>query len=334
MIVLAIESSCDETAVAVVETGPVVRSSVVATQIEMHAPFGGVVPEIASRAHVEMVKPIFRQALVEANIDLAAIDVFAATHGPGLSGALIVGVAAAKALALATAKPYIGVNHHEGHLFAAMLEDPSLEPPFLTLIVSGGHTMIVGVDAIGSYRILGRTVDDAAGEAFDKVARYCGLGYPGGPIIDRLAMSGDPTAVRLPRPMLDDGLDFSFSGLKTAVVRYINEHPEVRIEDLAAGFQAAVTDVLVTKLFRAAHLEACTTIVIGGGVAANSALRTAVRTEALERGLHAVIPSRTLCTDNAAMIGAAALGRLADPGELPVGARRLAGGVLPNLRLG
>lgn len=335
MIVLAIESSCDETAAAVVGSGPRVLSSVVATQIEQHAPYGGVVPEIASRAHVELIKPVVRDAIAQSGLELRDIDVFAATCGPGLAGALIVGVAAAKALSVVYRKPFLGVHHHEGHLFAAMLEDPALKPPFLTLIVSGGHTMIVAVDDIGAYRVVGQTVDDAAGEAFDKVARYCGLGYPGGPVIDRLAEHGDASKVPLPRPMLADGLDFSFSGLKTAVVRFVDEHPEVAVEDIAAGFQRAVVDVLVTKLLRAAEQLGFHTVVIGGGVAANRDLRAAVAAAAGAAGLRAVVPARAFCTDNAAMIAAAALGRLehsrsTDRGLAMAGLHAV---VAPNLRL-
>ncbi|MDZ4825431.1 MAG: tRNA (adenosine(37)-N6)-threonylcarbamoyltransferase complex transferase subunit TsaD, partial [Actinomycetota bacterium] len=272
--ILGIETSCDETAAAIVVDGRTVRSSVVASQADLHARYGGVVPEIASRAHVELIDDVIEQALVEAGTTLDDIDAVAAVHGPGLAGALLVGVSAAKAIALATGLPYVGVNHHEAHMYAALLEDLELEPPFLTLIVSGGHTLLVAMDGHGSYRVLGQTVDDAAGEAFDKVARFLGLGYPGGPLIDQLATHGDPAAIAFPRPMIDDGDNFSFSGLKTAVVQWVRAHPEAEVADVAASFQAAVVDTLLTKLVRAAEKYDFGTVVIGGGVAANSALRT------------------------------------------------------------
>lgn len=316
--VLGIETSCDETAAAVVQDGRVIRSSVVASQADLHARYGGVVPEIASRAHVELINDVVAEALVEAGADVHELDAVAAVHGPGLAGALLVGVSAAKALSLATGRPYVGVNHHEAHLYAALLEDPGLEPPLLTLIVSGGHTLLVAMRDHGRFDVLGRTVDDAAGEAFDKVARFLGLGYPGGPAIDRLAASGDPEAVPFTRPMLDDGHDFSFSGLKTAVVRHVRAHPDVEVADVAASFQAAVVDVLVTKLVRAADQEGLSTVVIGGGVAANSALRTRLLDEADRRGLRAVLPGLGLCTDNAAMVAAAAWWRLRADGPTPL----------------
>jgi len=234
MRILGIETSCDETAAAVVEDGRTILSSVVASQADLHARYGGVVPEIASRAHVELINDVIAQSLVEAGTTLAGIDAVAAVQGPGLAGALLVGVSAAKAIALATGLPYVGVNHHEAHVYAALLEDPMLEPPLVTLVVSGGHTLLIAMDDHGHYRVLGQTVDDAAGEAFDKVARFLGLGYPGGPAIDRLATTGDPASVAFPRPMLDDGNDFSFSGLKTAVVHYVRGHPELDVADVAA----------------------------------------------------------------------------------------------------
>ncbi len=251
--ILGIETSCDETAAAVVDDGRIVRSSVVSSQADLHARFGGVVPEVASRAHVEVIDDVIAEALVEAGVELTDIDVMAAVHGPGLAGALIVGVSAAKALSIATGAAYVGVNHHEAHVYASLLEDPTLEPPLLTLIVSGGHTLLVAMEDHGKYRVLGQTVDDAAGEAFDKVARFLGLGYPGGPLIDRLATEGDPAAIPFPRPMLDQTDDFSFSGLKTAVVQWVRKHPDAAVADVAASFQAAVVDVLVAKLLRAAH---------------------------------------------------------------------------------
>jgi N6-L-threonylcarbamoyladenine synthase len=327
--ILAIETSCDETAAAVVDDGTEVRSSVVSSQADLHARYGGVVPEIASRAHVELIDDVIAQALVEAGTDVHEVDAVAAVHGPGLAGALLVGVSAAKAIALATGCPYVAVNHHEAHIYASMLEDPTAAPPLLTLVVSGGHTLLIHMRDHGDYDVLGRTVDDAAGEAFDKVARFLGLGYPGGPIIDRLATQGDPAAIPFPRPMLDDGDGFSFSGLKTAVVQWVRKHPESEIADIAASFQAAVVDTLVTKLVRAAVRLAVPTVVIGGGVAANSALRTQLLDAAEAAGLRAVLPSPALCTDNAAMVGAVAARRLATDG--PTG---LDGGVHPNLSLG
>jgi N6-L-threonylcarbamoyladenine synthase len=326
--ILAIETSCDETAAAVVDNGRRVRSSVVSSQADLHARFGGVVPEIASRAHVEVIDDVIAQALVEAGTDLHEVDAVAAVHGPGLAGALIVGVSAAKALAIAAGKPYVGVNHHEAHLYAALIEDPTLEPPLLTLIVSGGHTLLVAMEDHGKFRVLGQTVDDAAGEAFDKVARFLGLGYPGGPAIDRLAASGDADAIAFPRPMLEERDDFSFSGLKTAVVRWVRAHPDAPVEDIAASFQAAVVDVCATKLLRAAERTGISTVVIGGGVAANRGLRAAVEAGAASAGLRAVIPSPVLCTDNAAMVAAAAAFRLRSDGPTP-----LTTGIDPTLRI-
>jgi N6-L-threonylcarbamoyladenine synthase len=327
-LVLGIETSCDETAAAVVANGRDMISSTVATHAERHAPYGGVVPEIASRAHVELVTDVIERALIEAGVELSAVDAIAACHGPGLAGALLVGVSAAKALALVTGRPYVGVNHHEGHMYAGMLDDPTLEPPFVTLVASGGHTLLVAMRAHGRYQVLGQTVDDAAGEAFDKVARFLGLGYPGGPAIDSLAVRGDAEAVPFPRPMLDDGANFSFSGLKTAVVTYCRKHPDFDVADIAASFQAAVIDVLVTKLIRAARSADVDTVVIGGGVAANSGLRARVIDEADRAGLRAVVPGMGLCTDNAAMIAACGYYRLAADGPTP-----LDSGSNPSLRL-
>ncbi len=328
MRVLGIETSCDETAAAVVDDGRDTLSSVVSSQADLHARFGGVVPEIASRAHVELINDVIAQALVEAGVELDELDAVAAAHGPGLAGALLVGVSAAKALALVQGVPYVGVNHHEAHMYAALLDDPALEPPLCTLVVSGGHTLLAVMEAHGRYRVLGQTVDDAAGEAFDKVARFLGLGYPGGPAIDRLAAQGDPDAIRFPRPMLHEGLDFSFSGLKTAVVNHLRRNPGAEVNDVAASFQAAVVDVLVSKLVRAALETGNDTVVIGGGVAANSALRTRVLDAADAAGLRAVVPPLALCTDNAAMVAAAAAYRLGVDGPTP-----LTAGATPNLRL-
>lgn len=327
-LVLGIETSCDETAAAVVEDGRRVWSSVVSSQIDLHARFGGVVPEIASRAHVELINGVVAEALVEAGVELHDIDVVAATRGPGLAGALLVGVSAAKALALVAGVPYVGVNHLEAHLFAGWLEDPDLSPPVAVLIVSGGHTLLVAMRGPGEYEVLGETVDDAAGEAYDKVARFLGLGYPGGPAVDALAATGDPTAIDFPRPMLRDGLDFSFSGLKTAVVLYVRAHPEVRVEDVAASFQAAVVEVLTTKLLAGADRVGARSLVLGGGVAANSALRAAVQSAAAASGRRALVPGLAMCTDNAAMIAATAWWRLGLDGPTP-----LDDGVEPGLRL-
>ncbi|MGB9112640.1 MAG: tRNA (adenosine(37)-N6)-threonylcarbamoyltransferase complex transferase subunit TsaD, partial [Acidimicrobiales bacterium] len=277
-LVLGIETSCDETAAAIVEDGRVIRSSIVSSQIDLHARFGGVVPELAGRAHLERITPVVTEALVDAGIskDAPALNAVAATTGPGLIGALLVGVSYAKALSLAWRVPFVAVNHLEGHLFASLLERPDVELPAVVLLVSGGHTLLVEMPAPGSYEMLGETVDDAAGEAFDKVARFLGLPYPGGPAIERLAASGDADAVRFPRPMLDDGLDFSFSGLKTAVVRHVRSHPDIDSADVAAAFEVAVVDILVTKAIRAAKQTGARSVCLAGGVAANGPLRRAI----------------------------------------------------------
>jgi len=325
-LVLGIETSCDETAAAVVANGAAILSSVVSSQVDLHARFGGVVPEIASRAHVELLTPVTAEALVEGGVD--AVDAVAATVGPGLAGALLIGVSAAKALALVWGVPFVGVNHMEAHLYAAMLEEPDLKPPLVALLVSGGHTMLVDMKDHGSYRVLGSTVDDAAGEAFDKVARFLGLSYPGGPAIQEAAQSGDPEAIAFPRAMMDDGYDFSFSGLKTAVINYVRKNPEVSTPDVAASFQAAVVDVLVAKALKAAEESGAETLCLGGGVAANSLLRERTAEECTKRGLRAVLPSRAMCTDNAAMVAAAAWWRLQSDGPTPLDV-----GVSPNLAL-
>jgi len=327
MRILGIETSCDETAAAVVEDGRYVHSSVVSSQVDLHARFGGVVPEVASRAHVELITAVIADALVEAGVELRELDAVAACHGPGLAGALLVGVSAAKALALTANLPYVGVNHLEAHLYAAWLEDPTLEPPLATLIVSGGHTMIVIMEGHGRYQVVGQTVDDAAGEAFDKVARHLGLGYPGGPVIDRLAREGDPKAVRFPRAMPGE-LDFSFAGLKTAVVNHVRRNPEYVVADIAASFQEAVVDQLVTKLLAAADEAGAPVLAIGGGVAANSRLREQVAAAAAGSGRRSFLPPMALCTDNGAMIAATAWWRLQSDGPTPLSA-----GADPNLRL-
>ena len=275
-IVLGIETSCDETSAAVLLGQRDVLSNVVSSQVDLHARYGGVVPEIASRAHLDVVLPVIDQALADAGIAAERVDAVAATVGPGLIGALLVGVSAAKALSLAWRVPFVGVNHMEAHLYASFLEDPDLALPMVVLLVSGGHTMLVEMIDHGRYRLLGATIDDAAGEAFDKVARFLGLGYPGGPAIDRLSADGDPGAIAFPRAMLDDGLNVSFSGLKTSVVNWVRKHPDVATADVAASFQAAVIDVLVAKTRRAAAQVGAKAVAIGGGVAANSLLRTRI----------------------------------------------------------
>jgi N6-L-threonylcarbamoyladenine synthase len=327
MLILGIETSCDETAAAVVEDGRVIRSSVVSSQIDLHAQYGGVVPEVASRAHVDLVVPVVADALVEAGVELRDVDAVAACHGPGLAGALLVGVSAAKALALVAGVPYIGVNHLEGHLYAGWLEQPDLPTPMAVLLVSGGHTMVVAVDGPGDYRVLGETVDDAAGEAFDKVARFLGLGYPGGPVIDRLARDGDPAAIPFPRAMPGE-LAASFSGLKTAVVQYVRANPDFRVADVAASFQEAVVDQLLEKLALGADAVGAASLVLGGGVAANSRLRVRVQELADATGRAAFLPPLALCTDNAAMIAATAHHRFAADGPTPLDA-----GIDPSLRL-
>ncbi len=327
-LVLGIETSCDETAAALVLGGYDVVSNVVSTQVDLHADFGGVVPEIASRAHLDVLNPVIARTIVEAGVDEQRIDAVACTVGPGLIGALLVGVSAAKSLAMAWDVPFVGVNHMEAHLYAASLEDPTLEFPLLVMLVSGGHTMLIEMQDHGRYRLVGQTIDDAAGEAFDKVARFLDLGYPGGPAIDRAALDGDPEAIRFPRAIMDEGYDFSFSGLKTAVVNYVRKHPDVSSEDVAASFQAAVVDVLVTKARRAAAEVGATGIVLGGGVAANSLLREELLEACEVDGIQGFLPSRAMCTDNAAMIAAAGWHRLRSDGptSLDIGAT-------PNLRL-
>ncbi len=327
-LVLGIETSCDETAAALVMGGYDVISSAVSTQVDLHAQFGGVVPEVASRAHLDLLNPMVARAIVEAGIAPERIDAVACTVGPGLIGALLVGVSAAKALALTWDVPFVGVNHMEAHLYAAFLEDPTLEFPLVVMLVSGGHTMLVEMQDHGRYRLLGQTIDDAAGEAFDKVARFLGLGYPGGPAVDREAVHGDPTAINFPRAMLHDGLDFSFSGLKTSVMNHVRKHPDVATADVAASFQAAVVDVLVVKARRAAEQVGAKGLVLGGGVAANTLLRERFLDACAETGIRGFLPSREMCTDNAAMIAAAGWHRLRSDGPTSLDA-----GAYPNMRL-
>ena len=327
-VVLAIETSCDETAASIVMGGNDVLSSIVSSQIDIHARFGGVVPEVASRAHLESIVPVIDAAIAEAGILPSRIDAVAATAGPGLIGALLVGVSAAKSLALVWNKPFIGVNHLEAHLYAGLLDDPTLEFPLVVLLVSGGHTMIIHMKGHGDYTVLGRTIDDAAGEAYDKVARYLDLGYPGGPVIDRIASEGNPHAVEFPRAMMHDGLDVSFSGLKTSVINHVRKNPEMSNVDIAASFQAAVVDVLCAKTIKAAQQVGAQGIVLGGGVSANSFLRSEMSRRGGEAGFKVALPSRAMCTDNAAMIAAAAWHRLKSDGP-----RELDCGAYPNLKL-
>lgn len=327
-VILGIETSCDETAAAVVLGGNDVLSSVVSSQIDIHARFGGVVPEVASRAHLESIIPVIQEAVHSAGIDPSRIDAVAATVGPGLIGALLVGVSSAKALALVWDKPFVGVNHMEAHLYAGLLDDPTLEFPLVVLLVSGGHTMLVEMIGHGTYRLLGRTIDDAAGEAYDKVARYLDLGYPGGPAIDAAAELGNPEAINFPRAMMHDGLNFSFSGLKTSVINYVRKNPDVSNIDVAASFQAAVVDVLVAKTIMAAQQVGAVGVVLGGGVAANSRLRAQLQSQGQLNGFRVAVPSRAMCTDNAAMIAAAAWHRLGSDGPTDMST-----GATPNLAL-
>lgn len=309
--ILAIETSCDETAAAVVRNGREIRSNIISSQIELHKLYGGVVPEIASRKHIEKINQVIEEALRAADITLEEIDAIGVTYGPGLVGALLVGVAEAKAISFATKKPLVGVHHIEGHISANYIENKDFEPPFLCLIVSGGHTHLVLVKEYGEYEIIGKTRDDAAGEAFDKVARAIDLGYPGGPKIDKLSKEGNDTAIVFPRAHIKDApYDFSFSGLKSAVLNYINsmemKNEEINRADVAASFQAAVVDVLVTRTMLAAKDYNMKKLAIAGGVAANSALREAMADACKQNELEFYYPSPIFCTDNAAMIGVAA----------------------------
>lgn len=308
--ILAIESSCDETAAAVVKNGREVLSNVIYSQIDLHTLYGGVVPEIASRKHIEKVNQVIEKALAEADVALEQITAVAVTYGPGLVGALLVGVSAAKAIAFAADKPLVGVHHIEGHISANYIENKELEPPFLCLVVSGGHSHLVMVKDYGEYEILGKTRDDAAGEAFDKVARAIGLGYPGGPKVDRVSKEGNPEAIHFPRAKMEDNVyDFSFSGLKSAVLNYLNgcqmKGIEINQADVAASFQKAVVDVLVDHSMDAVERYGMKKFAIAGGVASNSHLRTALEEACAKRGITFYHPSPVFCTDNAAMIGAA-----------------------------
>lgn len=310
VITLGVETSCDETSIAIVKNGREVLTNRISSQIDLHKKFGGVVPEVASRKHIETIDYILDDALNEAKLSLNDIDNIAVTYGPGLVGALLVGLSYAKALSFALDKPLIGVNHIEGHISANYIEYPDLEPPFVCLIVSGGHSHLVYIKDYGKYEILGRTRDDAAGEAFDKIARAMNLGYPGGPIIDDLAKKGNKDAIDFPRSYLEeDSFDFSFSGLKSAVLNYLNsmkqKGEDIVVEDVCASFQNAVIEVLVDKTVKLANMKNSKIIAIAGGVASNSGLRELMKKKAGEYNIEVKYPSRLLCTDNAAMIASA-----------------------------
>lgn len=334
VLILAIESSCDETAASVVRNGREVLSNIISSQIELHKLYGGVVPEIASRKHIEKINQVIEEALEQAGKTLGDIDAVAVTYGPGLVGALLVGVAEAKAISYAAGLPLVGVHHIEGHISANYIENPDLEPPFICLVVSGGHTHLVRVKDYGVYEILGKTRDDAAGEAFDKVARAIGLGYPGGPKIDKLAREGDPQAIRFPKAKIEDApYDFSFSGLKSAVLNYLNgckmKGEPIKEADVAASFQKAVVDVLVEHAMLAVRESGLDKLAIAGGVASNGALRKAVEEACRKNGIAFYRPSPIYCTDNAAMIGAAGYY------EYQKGVRHgLDLNAVPNLKLG
>jgi N6-L-threonylcarbamoyladenine synthase len=313
--VLGIETSCDETAIAVVQDGRIL-SNLIGSQVDLHRRFGGVVPELASRAHVEALTPMMDEALEQAGCRFADLDGVAVTVGPGLVGALLVGMAAAKSVALATGAPLVGVNHLEGHIYANFLEHGPPDPPYVCLVVSGGHTMLVHMEEEHRYRLLGQTLDDAAGEGFDKIARFIGLGFPGGPALDKLARTGNPDAIRFPRAMADSGdYDFSLSGLKTSVLRHVKAERaggrDVDPADLAASFQEAIVDVQVQKTMRAAQETGAKTVLLGGGVVANTRLRERMQRAGDEHGVRVLYPSIALCTDNGAMIARAGASRLA-----------------------
>ncbi|KAJ49353.1 N6-L-threonylcarbamoyladenine synthase [Clostridium tetanomorphum] len=332
--ILAIESSCDETAAAIVVNGRNVLSNIISSQIDIHKKFGGVVPEVASRKHIEVISAVVQEALDVAKVSLEDIDAIGVTYGPGLVGALLVGLQYAKGLAFATKKPLIGVNHIEGHISANFIQYKELEPPFVCLVVSGGHTFIVYMKDYGEFEVMGETRDDAAGEAYDKVARAIGLGYPGGPKIDKLAKEGDSNAIKFPRANFhDDSLDFSFSGVKSAVLNYLNniqmKEEHINKADVAASFQKAVVDFLVDNAMKACKIKKVDKIAVAGGVASNSCLRNSLIKAGEERGIEVLFPEPILCTDNAAMIGSAAYfefikGRTA---SLDLNA-------IPNLKLG
>ena len=305
-LILAIETSCDETSTSVLRGERTILANVISSQSALHERYGGIVPELASRAHVQAINPALAEALRQADVTFWDLDAVAVTVGPGLMGSLVVGVAAAKSLAALLEVPLVGVNHLEAHIYANFLEHPEAKPPAIALIVSGGHSLLVHMFDHGMYEVLGETLDDAAGEAFDKVARFLGLGYPGGPAIDALAAKGDPTSIKLPRPMRNEGYDFSFSGLKTAVLTYVDRERRAGREpdpaNLCASFQEAVVDVLVTKTLRAAADRDISTVLLAGGVAANTRLRTCLQAACEAAGIRLFHPSPVLCTDNAAMV--------------------------------
>ena len=333
-VILAIESSCDETSAAVVVNGREVLSNIIASQIDTHKKFGGVVPEVASRMHTEVINAVVQEALEKANMTLDDIDAIGVTYGPGLVGALLVGLQYAKGLSMATKKPLVGVNHIEGHISANYIQHKDLKPPFVSLVVSGGHTFIVHVKDYGKYEVIGQTRDDAAGEAYDKVARALGLGYPGGPKIDKLAKEGNKDAIAFPRAKFHDNtLDFSFSGVKSAVLNYLNKakmrEEEINKADVAASFQRAIVDVLKNNVFLTCKKRGVNKIAVAGGVASNSCLRNTLIEEGKKRGIEILFPSPILCTDNAAMIGSAAYFNYKDGivSDLNINAK-------PNLKLG
>ena len=306
-LILAIETSCDETSVALVEDGRKIRANIISSQVPLHRKYGGVVPEIASRKHIENVLPVLEECLTEAGVTLDDIDGIGVTYGPGLVGALLVGVSAAKALAFSLGVPLLGVHHLEGHIFANFLENEQLEPPFVALVVSGGHTALVHVKDYSTFELLGETRDDAVGEAFDKVARILGLPYPGGPEVERLAKEGDPDAIPFPKALCEKGsFEFSFSGLKSAVLNYHNskkmKNEEINPADVAASFQSAALDVLVEKTMQAMEVCGVKQLVLAGGVAANTMLREKLTEAAAQKGIAFSYPNKILCTDNAAMI--------------------------------
>ncbi|MGN1029432.1 MAG: tRNA (adenosine(37)-N6)-threonylcarbamoyltransferase complex transferase subunit TsaD [Bacilli bacterium] len=332
-LILSIESSCDETSAAVVKDGREVLSNIIASQIETHKKYGGVVPEVASRMHIEVINGVVTEALEEANVKLEDIDAIGVTYGPGLVGALLVGLQYAKGLSYSLKKPLVGVNHIEGHICANYIEHKDLKPPFVSLVVSGGHTFIVHVKDYGEYEVIGQTRDDAAGEAYDKVARALGLGYPGGPKIDKLAKEGNENAIEFPKAnFYDDTLDFSFSGVKSAVLNYLNkckmQNVEINKADVAASFQKAVIEVLKQNVLKTCRQKNVDKIAIAGGVASNSALRESLINAASKEGIKVLFPSQILCTDNAAMIGSAAYFNFVKGLEAPLNIN-----AKPNLKL-
>jgi N6-L-threonylcarbamoyladenine synthase len=315
MLILGIETSCDETAASVVEDGSQIRSNVISTQFDVHKQYGGIVPELACRKHIENIDTVIFSALKEASVSFDDIDLFAVTHGPGLVGSLLVGLSASKGIAYSLEKPLVGINHIEAHIHARFLEDPDIPLPLITLVVSGGHTELYIMKEHGHYKLLGRTRDDAAGEAFDKVAKMLNLGFPGGPVIEKLAKNGRPTDIEFPRALKSkDSFDFSFSGLKTAVSYYIKNNPDFILEDVVFAFQEALVDALVTKTIRAAKKEGIKNILLAGGVAANTPLRQKMQAEGQKDGITVHVPSLILCTDNAAMTACAGYYRFKEKG--------------------